>query len=880
MPLRTLRWYLHDEWGMMRQRWKHSLLGLALVSATVAAPATANIAGAQGGTWQGFEAISVPTDVDGPLNSSPAFSASVSNELGGGGVDLWVNNHALSSETLSDFVGGSSVFSSIDRINEAGEGATDSHGGVFTDIDGDGDEDFIESAGRESANRVFVNNGGTLTLAGGNGMADPLARSRSVLNVDIDEDGDMDAVIATLDSRFFDSDGDEEPDIAPSAVYINDGNGNFTAAADPNGILFDENSPLEVGAQNLRYLHLTSTGPGTDQVIVTSNSFSFGVDTLRTGVSGVVAAVNPVTQSLGVDDNATQLRDIALGDVDGDLSPEWVEARQQDTLVDGDGNAIPEAMDLAIGVGQVTSPTGPEMLVDVSASALANNCRTVALADFDNDADLDIFGGCSMLANGQTTNIVLLNNGSGQFTVNSALVPATAAMGTATVSVVADFNDDGWMDTYVGGGYDAEPGEDFIFLNEQGNGNNWLKIDLVGSNPDAAGAQVFVGADDWQVRETGHRLHRGQDTGTLHFGLGAATAIAPVEIQWPDGTFESCTIAGGVNQTVTITQGAANCAPSNNAALQSTLAASPVLAGVEKCDGRTVTVDLNQGQSPTEGDDVILGTPNDDTINGLGGNDVICGRNGDDFINGGNGNDRILGEAGNDKLAGGGGNDTVIANNGNDELFGGTGNDFLDGGAGNDVLAGAAGNDIIAGGSGADRALGGADDDTINGGTGSDELLGLFGDDVINGGSEPDLISGGAGVDLVNGDAGNDEVAGGAGNDVVNGGDGDDAMNGGDGNDRVNGGNGSDILSGGTGVDVLSGGGGNDTMFGGDGNDTLAGGDGNDEGVGGNGDDTLNGGTGNDSLLGLGGLDRFDGGAGTDSCISNAAAEVRINCEP
>src|SRR5690606_5762985 len=43
------------------------------------------------------------------------------------------------------------------------------------------------------------------------------------------------------------------------------------------------------------------------------------------------------------------------------------------------------------------------------------------------------------------------------------------------------------------------------------------------------------------------------------------------------------------------------------------------------CQGQEVTVDLRLGQEPTEGDDVILGTPGPDLIDGLGGDDVICG---------------------------------------------------------------------------------------------------------------------------------------------------------------------------------------------------------------------------------------------------------------
>ena len=61
------------------------------------------------------------------------------------------------------------------------------------------------------------------------------------------------------------------------------------------------------------------------------------------------------------------------------------------------------------------------------------------------------------------------------------------------------------------------------------------------------------------------------------------------------------------------------------------------------CNGLAVTVDLNLGQIPTAGDDVILGTPTADIINALDGNDTICGEGGDDIISGGSGDDWIDG---------------------------------------------------------------------------------------------------------------------------------------------------------------------------------------------------------------------------------------------
>ena len=92
---------------------------------------------------------------------------------------------------------------------------------------------------------------------------------------------------------------------------------------------------------------------------------------------------------------------------------------------------------------------------------------------------------------------------------------------------------------------------------------------------------------------------------------------------------------------------------------------SRVVAG--QCAGRDVTVDLAAGQSPTAGNDVILGTAGSDVIVAGGGNDVVCGGGGNDRIFGDAGNDVLLGEAGKDRISGGvGKKDACIGGSGRD----------------------------------------------------------------------------------------------------------------------------------------------------------------------------------------------------------------------
>lgn len=201
------------------------------------------------------------------------------------------------------------------------------------------------------------------------------------------------------------------------------------------------------------------------------------------------------------------------------------------------------------------------------------------------------------------------------------------------------------------------------------------------------------------------------------------------------------------------------------------------------CAGQPATVIIGQGQFPTNGDDVIVGTRGNDTINGLGGNDLICGWDGNDTIDGGPGNDIILG---------GDGVDTLMGGDGIDRINGGNASDMIHGGGGSDRLYGSSGNDTINGNSGADKIWGGVGDDTIGGGGGRDTLRGGDDNDTIQGNQQSDRIYGDAGNDTLRGAAGKDVITGGPGNDDMYGGDNTDTIYGNSGNDTAHGQRGSD----------------------------------------------------------------------------------------
>ena len=183
------------------------------------------------------------------------------------------------------------------------------------------------------------------------------------------------------------------------------------------------------------------------------------------------------------------------------------------------------------------------------------------------------------------------------------------------------------------------------------------------------------------------------------------------------------------------------------------------------CDGQTATVNLANGDLPTAGDDVIVGTNGGDVINAGAGNDLICSNGGDDVINAGDGADIIFAGDGNDIIRAGDGPDIVRAGDGDDEVFGGqgrdelrgeSGDDFISGGKGKDLLVGGIGNDDLRGNQGTDDLRGGADNDTLRGGQKADSIQGNGGDDTLIGGTRPDLLDGNRGTDTYIGGGGAD----------------------------------------------------------------------------------------------------------------------------
>ena len=193
-----------------------------------------------------------------------------------------------------------------------------------------------------------------------------------------------------------------------------------------------------------------------------------------------------------------------------------------------------------------------------SASGLTSDVasRSALASDFDNDGDLDIY----VVRSGDVTdapNAYYVNNGDLTFTENAALAgidALTSGMGDAAAT--GDFNNDGFMDLFLVNGYDMSTGP-YILLENNGNGNNWLKIRLQGttSNSSALGAKIFLftpAGTLFREQNGGYQLHSQNDQ-TIHFGLGPVGNINRLKIIWPSGKIQN--VYGlSVNNSYTIVE--------------------------------------------------------------------------------------------------------------------------------------------------------------------------------------------------------------------------------------------------------------------------------------------------------------------------------------
>ncbi len=377
---------------------------------------------------------------------------------------------------------------------------------TWGDFDNDGYLDLLVG-GWSKTNTLFRSNGdGTFTrVQAGQLVTDPMASVYPGGWADYDNDGYLDALFALLGGR-------------GQRLYHNNGDGTFARITNSSLATIKVQQP-----QGIAWGDYNSDGR---MDVFISAGFGSGNNLLfrndGNGQFTQITTVAPVTAGSGYWDYPIW----ADWDNDGDL----------DLYVDGGGTYF-------------FRNNGDGTFARVSQGMPQGDASGAAWGDYNNDGYLDIF-----FAKQSGPNTFYRNNGDGTFTKITSLSPAKDSSSSITPAW-GDYDNDGFLDLFVA---NSGGGGNFLYHNN-GNNNRWLKVKLVGttSNRSAIGAKVRVqatirGQTMWQMREVNTGGGFGGNDLNPHFGLGDATTVETLRIEWPSGTVQELkNIPSGQFLTVT-----------------------------------------------------------------------------------------------------------------------------------------------------------------------------------------------------------------------------------------------------------------------------------------------------------------------------------------
>ena len=420
---------------------------------------------------------------------------------GDGSVDLYVTNIFAPRENRPDlfFVNvGDGAFrergiqAGIADEGFFGNASEESHAAVFFDGDNDGDYDLFNAHTWTGNHRLYRNDG----MGNYRDVTDPAgievdaAGARGVAAGDLNGDGWMDIVITGWQNH-------------PMQIYFGRG-----------GLRFERTSLGRLGSQlsNQGVVLADYDGDGDLDIAATGHMFTNApIGAIALLSNDGLGNFRDVTEASGIRFGDEGTNGWSFGDLDsdGDLDAVIVGKKRTRVYVNNGGGKF--SLVQLIGRGNFTA----------------------ALADFDQDGDLDLYIG--------GTAVIYGNDGGARFE-RFADVGIVGVGSDPRGVALADIDNDGDVDIVVA----SKRGPNTIFRNNLDN-QNWIKVKLVGPRGDAGavGAKVYVYAErhvDELEHLRGFREARSatgycsQNSPVLHFGVPRGQAYE-VKAVFPDGRF-------------------------------------------------------------------------------------------------------------------------------------------------------------------------------------------------------------------------------------------------------------------------------------------------------------------------------------------------------
>jgi hypothetical protein len=442
----------------------------------------------------------------------------------------------------------------FNRITE-GELANDAghyFGVAWGDYDGDGFADlFIGNTGTN--HRLYRNNGdGTFGRVTTGAVAEDTPADAGLSAwADYDNDGDLDLFVPNFAAT-------------PDRFFRNDGGGEFTRITAGSWVKPTEakwgNSACwgDVNNDGFVDLFVANTASGSNYLYLNhgDGTMSGGNFPITGNYISHLSVLSDINMDGHVDLLVAQPGMVYHNDGEGNLSPSsdppfarntWQDIDLAPADYDNDGDLdlvvvgyLGNRLYLNDGTGGFTEVTEGAIYSLFNSQSLEPSA-CAAWGDYDNDGKIDLFIARSEVSKEAFTDLLYHNEGNGEFSEVTG-IPLVDRYGYSWTAAWADYDNDGDLDLIVDDGNNSNnqgtPAPVALYRNDGGNQNNWCIVALQGSasNGSAFGAKVRLTATIDGESVTQLREINGRNTELrAHFGLGDATVVDELRVEWPSG---------------------------------------------------------------------------------------------------------------------------------------------------------------------------------------------------------------------------------------------------------------------------------------------------------------------------------------------------------